>query len=197
MRQLALFDFDGTLTRADTLLEFIRHTHGTFRLQLGLLVLSPVLVAFKVGLVPNWRAKSLLLWLFYGRKSEKQLRQWGETFSFQKVPHLLRAQGRERLRWHVSQGHEVVIVTASADVWLAPWCRRMGVELLATELEYAAEGFTGKLATPNCYGPEKVRRIEAAYALADYGRIFAYGDTRSDKPMLGLADEAFYQPFRR
>jgi len=41
-----------------------------------------------------------------------------------------------------------------------------------------------------------VRRILAAYDLSQYDEVYAYGDTKGDKPMLGLATIAFYKPFR-
>jgi phosphoserine phosphatase len=55
---------------------------------------------------------------------------------------------------------------------------------------------TGQFDGHNCYGQEKVRRIQAALDLAHYEHIYAYGDSSGDKPMLALADEAFYKPFR-
>ena len=45
---------------------------------------------------------------------------------------------------------------------------------------------------------EKGNRVKEAYNLDDYSHIYAYayGDSRGDKELLGLADKSFYKPFR-
>ena len=43
---------------------------------------------------------------------------------------------------------------------------------------------------------EKGNRVKEAYNLDDYDRIYAYGDSRGDKELLGLSDKSFYKPFR-
>ena len=64
------FDFDGTLTTADTMIELIRFVRGTTGLLTGLACLSPLLILMKLGLYPNWRAKERLLAWFFGGMPE-------------------------------------------------------------------------------------------------------------------------------
>ena len=54
------FDFDGTLTRRDTFIEFIRYVFGTRRMLAGILRFAPILVLMKLGRYPNWKAKQLI-----------------------------------------------------------------------------------------------------------------------------------------
>ena len=51
-------------------------------------------------------------------------------------------------------------------------------------------------ATPNCYGPEKVRRIREVFPDRDNYHLTAFGDSRGDKEMLDYADQGYYKPFR-
>ena len=60
----------------------------------------------------------------------------------------------------------------------------------------AAGCLTGRFATPNCYGPEKVRRIEAVWPHREQYDVSAFGDSRGDKEMLAYADQAYFKPFR-
>lgn len=60
-KRLVIFDFDGTLTRKDSMLEFTRYFHGVFRFYIGMLYLSPILLLYKVGFIPNWKAKEFYL----------------------------------------------------------------------------------------------------------------------------------------
>ena len=71
-----------------------------------------------------------------------------------------------------------------------------GVDLLATRLEVKEGVLTGKIAGVNCHGEEKVRRIKEAYPKDALTKVYAYGDTKGDLPMLRLADIRFYKPFR-
>jgi phosphatidylglycerophosphatase C len=97
----------------------------------------------------------------------------------------------ERIAWHQAQGDRVVVVSASLDAYLVPWCSSLGVELICTELEIRDGLLTGRYVEGDCYGPEKPRRIRLRYALADYDTVYAYGDGDDDLPMLRLADKRF------
>lgn len=54
-KKLYCFDFDGTLTTSDTLLEFIRYAKGTGRFLMVFLMYSPLLVLMKLHLFPTGR----------------------------------------------------------------------------------------------------------------------------------------------
>lgn len=193
--QLALFDFDGTLTHRDSFRAFVRYTCGPLSYYAGLLALSPVLSLYATGILRNDKAKEKFLRYFYKGWTREQLESDGESFSRERLPGLIRAEAWAKLQWHRSRQHDIYVVTASLSTWVKPWCLHHGIECIATEPQYQQDRFTGKLGTPNCHGEEKVRRIRAAIRLDQYSRIHAYGDSPADRPMLGLADEAYYQKF--
>ncbi|MBE0499614.1 MAG: HAD family hydrolase [Campylobacterales bacterium] len=195
MSTIAFFDFDGTITKDDSLLKFIRFVVGDGRFVFGLVVLSPVLVAYKLKLIPNYKAKQKMLsWFFKGMRKKVFLKVANE-YSLVHIDKILRPKAMEKIAWHKAQGHQVVIVSASIDCWLRPWCEKNGLELIATKLEIKDDEITGKLLTKNCYGIEKANRIREQYDLARYNYIYAYGDSRGDREMLELADEKFYKIF--
>ena len=90
-----------------------------------------------------------------------------------------------------------VIVTASPDITVAPFARRLGAEaLLGTPLVFdSGDRVTGAFAGPNCRGEEKVRRLRAAFG-DDMPLAAAYGDTTGDTEMLAMADEAGFRRFK-
>lgn len=192
---LALFDFDGTITTRDTMLAFVLHCRGPVRTALGLVWLSPMLAAYALKLVPNDRAKQILLRHFLAGWRREALAERAASF-VDVVEGWVRPGARERLDWHRAQGHEVVVVSASLDVWLRPWAERHGLGLLCTEGRFDGDVFTGELAGPNCHGPEKEARVRAALPVADYASIWAYGDSSGDVELLALAHESHYRPFR-
>lgn len=52
MRNLALFDFDGTITSRDTFTPFVMRAVGPARMAVGKVVLSPLIAAYELGLLP-------------------------------------------------------------------------------------------------------------------------------------------------
>ncbi|TLT01303.1 HAD-IB family hydrolase [Aliarcobacter cibarius] len=195
-KKIAFFDFDGTITTDDSLLKFIRFVVGDRKFLLGLTSLSPMLVLYKLKLIPNYKAKQYMLsWFFKGISKDNFLNVANE-YSLVHIHKILRPKAIQKIFWHKEQGHKVVIVSASLECWLKPWCEKNGLELLATKLEIRNEIVTGKLLSKNCYGVEKVNRIKEFYDLEEYDYIYAYGDSSGDKHMLELANESFYKPFR-
>lgn len=191
---LALFDFDGTLTRIDTMFDFVRSVRGTVGLWSGLIALSPWLVAHRAGLMSAQDAKKMFLRWYLAGLSADELRQHGEAYA-DRIDALLRPEAMGRVAWHREQGHDVAVVSASADAWLRPWAERQGLSLVCTELAFEGGVFRGELATPNCNGPEKERRIRERFALDRYSALYAYGDSSGDTEMLALADYRWFRTF--
>lgn len=186
---IAFFDFDGTITTKDTLFQFIRFSKGNFKFYLGLLFLLPVLLAFKAGFLPNWRAKEILFTWFFKGISEAEMHKLGDSFASHIIPTLICPEAKEALAFHTDKGSRIVVVTASFSIWIKPWCDSNQVELIATECEIQQGKLTGLIQGKNCYGKEKVRRIREKFALEQFDRIYAYGDSKADLEMLNLADE--------
>lgn len=195
-RPIAFFDFDGTITTKDTLLEIFKYRHGKLKFYLGFLLSSPYLVAYKAGIISNQLAKEKTLKLFFGGMKAEVFNAFCEEFATNVIPSLLRQKALKEIDLLKQAGAEVVIVSASPENWLQPWCATLNLKLLATQLEVNNDKITGRIKGNNCHGEEKVRRIREAYNLADYTTVYCYGDTSGDKPMLAMATHAFYQPFR-
>ena len=195
MKRLAIFDFDGTLTYKDSFLEFIKFCYGKKAFYSGMLQLSPWLIAYMAKLYPNWKAKEKVLHYFFGGMPVGALQQKGEEFAKEVIPGILRPKGVIALNNHIQAGDRVILVSASAEQWLAPWCRQLGIELLASCMEAQNGIITGRLMGENCYGPEKVSRLEKHLLLKDYKEVYVYGDSSGDKELLALATHPHYRYF--
>ncbi|MDZ7605498.1 MAG: HAD family hydrolase [Cyclobacteriaceae bacterium] len=188
---LALFDFDGTLTTQDSLLEFIKYSCGSFRYYLVMALFSPVIFYHTVISKDGEQAKQRLLsFLFKGLK-ESELESLGAAFAEKVLPKIERAEMMDVLRDMKKHGYRIVVISASISIWLKPWTDSLGVELISTEFEFKNGTFTGRFATPNCNGTEKVARIKKHLNVMDYSPIYAYGNSKGDLPMLALADFPF------
>jgi len=193
---ITFFDFDGTITTDDSFIKFIRFVVGDTKTLWGMIYLSPMLIAYKLKFIPNYKAKQMMFSYFFKGMDEKQFLKVAKEYSLKHIDTILRQQAIEKITWHKEQGHKIVVVSASIECWLKPWCDKHGLELIATKIEMSNGIVTGRLLSKNCYGIEKVNRVQEQYNLSDYDYIYAYGDSRGDRELLGLADEHFYKPFR-
>ena len=196
MSRIAFFDFDGTVTTKDTLLEFIRFSKGTLPFYLGFALNSPWLIAYRLKLISNQTAKERILAWFFRNTPLAEFQESCDRFAAQEIPGLIRPKARNEIRDLQEKGFSIVIVSASPENWLRHWTESIKADLIATRLETREGRLTGKIADLNCHGKEKVRRIGEAFNLNNYSEIYAYGDSSGDKPMLALAHHSFYQPFR-
>jgi phosphatidylglycerophosphatase C len=190
---LALFDFDGTITERDTFSSFIRFAVRGHRIVLGTVPLSPVVFCYRLGLIAAHRARPIVSRVGFQGEPADSVRRAGRRFAADVLPGVVRRHALERIHWHQRHGDTVVVVSASLDVYLGPWCERIGVELICTELEERNGRLTGKYRHGDCSGPAKVRRILERYDLSRYAVVYAYGDTNDDREMLELAHRKFYR----
>ena len=193
MKQIVAFDFDGTLTTKDTLIEFIRYACGTRAFLFGFLRYAHLLVLMKLGLYPNYKAKQKVFAHFFEGMKIEEFDGLCQRFA-KDNQHLLRPKGAEAIQQAMDDGAEVLIVSASIDNWV----REMITDpvIIGTQIEIKDGLLTGRFLTKNCYGQEKVNRILALYPHRSEYRLTAYGDSRGDKELLAFADESHYKPFR-
>ena len=192
--RIALFDFDGTLTTRDSFVPFLRYAFGTRRLLGGLAACRGPLLAYAAGRMANDAAKERLIAHFMGDRPLGWLRAAGTRFAADALPALLRPPMLDVLRRHRDAGDTCVLVSASLDLYLAPWGRAYRFDaVLCSRLAEDADGrVTGRLDPRNCHGAEKARRIAEWLAGRGPSHITAYGDSRGDHEMLALADAAHW-----
>jgi len=192
---IAFFDFDGTLTAKDSMIDFIQYAVGRRSYYLGLLSISPILAAYKLNLISNHVAKERFIAFFFKEWDFLRFQKIADKYSIERIDKIIRPKAMEKIIWHQGQGHKVVVVSASIECWLKKWCEKNNVDLIATQLEIKKDKITGKFATKNCYGIEKVNRIKKKYDLSEFDFIYAYGDSPGDKDMLSIANERHYKYF--
>jgi phosphatidylglycerophosphatase C len=206
---VAAFDFDGTLTHGDTLLPFLATALGRPRFAWALLRSSPWLVGHALRLVRNDIAKARLFKAALQGVTTAYVQRWADRWASEQLPGQLRNAAdptMARLAWHRAAGHCCVMVSASPDIYLERAAAVLGFHgLICTQMEVALKGpglgesLTGSMKTPNCYGEQKVIRLQAwlaeRYDPAELASmtLYAYGDTSGDKPMLRMAQKAWYR----
>ena len=194
-QRLAIFDFDGTITIRNTFVGFLFRAVPWHRKCIFLMAIPIMILAFRCGwLSVKGSHRFLVGYLLKGQRVE-HLQQVGERFSQGMLRQLLRPAALQRIAWHRENGHDVVVVSASYEYWIRPWCLMQEIDLICSTLEVAHGRATGRSLCV-CDGEQKVTQLRQRYCLESYDTIYAYGDSEGDLAMMSLADHAEYAPFR-
>jgi phosphatidylglycerophosphatase C len=202
-RRIAAFDFDGTLTRRDTLVPFLARACGTQALTRALRRIGPLALKARTGRLDSElhhrdASKEALLHELMAGRERAWLDQEGERYAAS-LPARLRPEMVEQVRWHRDAGHELVLVSASLGAYLRPFAAAHGFDhVIAVELEAGETGhLTGHLEGPNVRGPEKAVRVHAWLDGEVPALMWAYGNSSGDTELLAMADVPVWVAGRR
>jgi len=195
-----VFDFDGTITTADTFALFLRYWAGTPRWAGHILALLPVFLKYKCGKIDRHAVKHAVCRRFFKDADADAVDACAERFAKEVIPGLIRPAALERFLTVLKETPEsLYICSASITPYLRHWARSYSVQpnhIMAVELESVAGRLTGEIDGYNVWGENKVRRIQDQFSPHSVRILEAYGDTRGDREMLHAAEASFFQPFR-
>ena len=192
---IAAFDFDGTITTKDTLFHFIKYSFGWLKFIIGLIIFVPTFVSNLLKKITNSEAKEALFAIFFKNMTIEKFDELCNSYQLN-ISQILNKQAIEKINWHKSQGHQLIIVSASIENWIAPWALSYGFErVIATKIEVKNNKLTGRFFTKNCNNIEKVNRLMDEFPERHTYVLYAYGDTTGDAELLELADFPFFKTF--
>ncbi len=194
---VAAFDLDGTLTEGSSVFPWLRYIAGSrevFRAAL------PLMIPLTIGAIRSGRwadsAKERLFHKLLVGRDLAEVTVASRAFALEHLDHQGRPKVLARLEWHREQGHDIVIVSASPQIYVdviteaLRATRGLGTRLAVDARSKLSGSFLGK----NCRGREKMRRLSEWIELRGYPSdpvIYAYGNSRGDRRMLGGATYPF------
>ena len=196
-RPIVAFDFDGTLTTIDTFRHFLRWHAGPLKYAHGLTAMSLSLLRQNGVRQSRTRIKSAAITRFWAGMTEHELSAAADAYAETAAPRILRPDALSTWQEWQEKGALMLIVSASLEVQVAPFARRLGADLLiGTRLELDANGrITGALIGETCRGIEKSARLRQTLG-KDVVLTAAYGDSSGDTEMLAMAEQPGYRVFR-
>ncbi len=114
-------------------------------------------------------------------------------FVEQEILPVVYPEARERLAWHRSQGHDVVIVSATGEHLVLPIARALGVEAaIGIQLECHESGFSGRTRGVHSFREGKLTRLRHWLTERQLTPTLSYGysDSMNDLPLLEYVDRA-------
>jgi phosphatidylglycerophosphatase C len=194
-KALVAFDFDGTLTVKDSFIAFLAWRSGAPRFLIGLVQLIPAALAYLIHR-DRGQIKQATVKIFLAGMDRKTLEASADEFARVAAGKLLRPDALAAWKDWGDKGAERVIVTASPEILIAPFAKRLGASgLIGTRLAFDGhDRVTGQFIGLNCRAAEKVIRLTQAYG-PDLKLTAAYGDTSGDSEMLAIAEHKGYRVF--
>ncbi len=201
-RVVALFDLDRTITRHDTYIPFLL---GFLRTRPGrlwrVIPLPFAVVLYALGRRDNAWLKARFLSAVLGEVHRAEIDPWAERFVERVLERGLRRRARAVIEGHRDAGHELILATASLDLYVARLADRLGFDrVICSAAEWRPDGtLSGRLDGPNCRGQAKLAAFRAALDTArDRLHLIAYSDHHDDLPILTEADRGIaVNPTRR
>jgi phosphatidylglycerophosphatase C len=194
---VAAFDLDGTLTEGGSVFPWLRYVAGTRAVVRAAL---PLLVPLTVGAIRSGRwadsAKERLFNALLAGRDLGELTVTSRAFALEHLEHEGRAPILERLEWHRRQGHDIVIVSASPQIYVDVITEALhATGGLGTRLAIDPRAkLTGSYLGRNCRGTEKMHRLSEWIEQRDYPVepvVYAYGNSRGDRRLLSGATFPF------
>ena len=193
MSTQALYDFDGTITTKDTtiLLLVVLLKLRPWRFSVLIWLLLRMIVASDSVSKQGYKNKAI----GYLIKDLSDMHLSGALKDFRnKVKSLYRPSVLTSIEKTIQDGCTVLIVTASPSFAVSDCVSDLPVIVLGTEFEKEGNIYTGLLKSENCYGKEKVNRINE---WATSNKIVlsvqsAWSDHFSDFDMLSLSAKRYW-----
>jgi len=196
MKHLAVYDMDKTITHSPTWTRFLIETaraESPWRLAL-LPVVAVAGVGYTLRLVNRARLKEIAQRLLLGaRMPEAVAARAARRFAERLDDSGIYAGARRQIVADRDSGHRLVMATASYGFYAEAIAARLGFDaVIATRVVREDGMIRAKIAGENCYGPAKLRMIEAWLAgqgiARSESRVRFYSDHASDAPALEWAD---------
>ena len=194
---VAAFDFDGTLTRGDSVVPFLCLVGGRRRLVLQLARRAPSVIA-AAARHDRDRLKALATDAAFRGVPRSRVDALALEHGLAIAARGLRDDVVARLGWHREQDHRVVVVSAAYEPYVRVAADALGVaDVIATRLAVDdADVCTGELDGANCRAAEKAHRLERWLSQQGLARadveLWAYGDSSGDRELLAHADHAVW-----
>lgn len=197
MEMLAIYDMDRTITRTGTFTPFLLHValaRAPWRLLLAPLV-PLVMLAYALKLISRARLKQWNHTLLIGSHIHSdELEPLARSFADKVIARNIYPGALRQMEADRANGYKLIMATASNRVYVNAIAERLSFDdVIATDSFCLPDGrIHARIDGENCYGPAKLRKIQAWMETNGLHRpdcsVRFYSDHVSDAPVLDWAD---------
>ena len=197
--RVAIYDLDRTVLRKPTFTLFLLWAAGreTPWRMLLLPALAVLMIGYALRLYGRDRFKPAAIRLMLGpRLSPARAERLAVRFAAWRVPRDVPPGAAAAIARDRAEGYRLLMATAAPLFYAEAIAEALGFDAIVASRHRrdAAGNWLPALDGPNCYGPEKARRVAEwldCHAGIAPRHIRAYSDHVSDAPTFALAEEAW------
>lgn len=172
-----IYDFDKTIYKGDSTADFVKFCAKRHkRTWVTIIPTAWAFFLYAIGIYTKTRFKEKMYgFLRYVKDIDSELELFWDTH-----------EGNIFDYYMAQKDESDIIISASPEFLIKPIAKRLGVErLIASKVSKLTGEYTGE----NCWGEEKVKRLEAEYGITSCSKF--YSDSFSDTPLAEISQEAF------
>lgn len=189
MKTLRLYDFDGTITKRDSFNDFIIYTFGINKFFLNIIKNSFTIFQYVINKKTNAEVKTKMFQMLYRNEKYNKYLEDCKKYSNNRLNSIIRPEFKKIL----NNIDDNIIITASFKEWIEPWAKKNNIKIIiSSQFETNYDIIEGTIKEENsCYGKNKITMLkkEVPNIEKNYNYIIAYGDSKSDKYYMKIADE--------
>jgi HAD superfamily hydrolase (TIGR01490 family) len=153
-------------------------------------------VKYVLGLINLMTLREKAIKKFLSNLKEERYKAYCKEFVYKHVNHWLLEEAIERICWHKSNRHKLILLSNSPEDYLSEWAAQFEFDyVIGSKFESQNGVLTGKILGKHCFGGEKVNRLKAIIGDTKQYFIYGYGDSAGDMDFLNISDRAFYRYF--
>lgn len=191
MGLIAVFDFDGTLIKDDSMVLFFRRYYKYSWKNTGIpLILAIEAIKFFLKISSQKQFKEKFINIVIRSSKNRGLEEIIPDFPKFLLKKILKDAISEigRLK---EKGYEIIMISASLDFYLKEIARVLGFsKLICTQTSFKDGKIT--ITGENCYGKNKILRLMEQYSKdsTDWKNSYCFSDNSSDSGLLSLFGNA-------
>lgn len=194
MKNIVIFDFDKTITKKDSFNDFLKYTHGKSKFYFTMFCKTIWILLYKLHFITNAKVKTKIFQAFYKNKEYEKYKKDCNDYVNNRLNEIIREEMKDLIKDYYEKKYDLVILSASFKEWLEPWAKKNNFsKVICSSFTLNKNIIEGIILESNsCYGKNKCNMLKKNISnILNYDSIIAYGDSKSDKHFMNLANEAY------
>lgn len=184
--KIVIFDFDHTIYDGDSMYDFFYFLNRKKFYALFFIYILKEVFVYKSLLKPS---KNRFIQTMTKGRSSSELTLLSQMF-YSRYQDRLKVDAYLKIEEYRLNFFDIIISTASLDIWVKPFADALEAKLLSTLYEDTKDGIN---IIVNNKGKNKVNLIRKSFNLENYDDIHSFGDSKADLYLKEISTEFFYK----
>ena len=193
MKKVVIFDFDHTITKKDSFNDFLKYT---FKNKFYFVMLKSALwiILYKFNIISNAKVKTKIFQSFYKNKDYNQYSKDCQKYVQNQLDNIIKDNMKNLISSYHNNKYQLILLSASFKEWLEPWAKKNNFDkVICSSFVINNNVIDGNiLENYSCYSKNKLKMLkENVPDILYYEDIIAYGDSKSDKYFMDIANQSY------